>query len=75
MSSAFVEWAAPEVLRRARPSVIVVRSRMRSKPKLLTGIAIFDNQQTISRIPDADDPRDSAIDAVNLTRDIWQAPL
>src|SRR5208282_1944621 len=39
-SNAFVEWAASEALRRARPSVMVIRFGMRAKPKPFTGIAI-----------------------------------
>lgn len=74
-SNAFVEWAASEVLRRARPRGVVTCFGMRSKPKLFTGIAIFENQQTISPISDVDDPQGSAIDAVILARYIWQAAL
>jgi hypothetical protein len=72
-SNAFVEWAASEALRRARPRVVVARFGLRSKPKPFTGIAIFENQQRISTIPDVDDPNGSAIDAVILARYIWLA--
>jgi hypothetical protein len=48
---------------------------MRSKLKLFTGIAMLENQQTISPIPDVDDPQGSAIDAVILARYIWEAAL
>jgi len=74
-SNAFVEWAASEALRRARPRVVVARFGLRSKPKPFTGIAIFENQQSISSIPDVDDPNGSAIDAVILARYIWLAAL
>jgi len=74
-SNAFVEWAASEALRRARPRGVIARFGMRSKPKLFTGIAIFENQQTINPIPDVDDPEGSAIDAVILARYIWEAVL
>lgn len=72
-SNAFVEWAASEALRRARPRVLVARFGMRSKPKLFTGIAIFENQHTISSLPDVDDPENSAIDAMMLARYVWLA--
>ena len=72
-SNAFVEWAASEVLRRARPRTIVARFGMRSKPKPFTSIAIFENQQRISSLPDVDDPENSAIDAVILARYVWLA--
>jgi hypothetical protein len=72
-SNAFVEWAASEAIRRARPRTIVARFGMRSKPKPFTSIAIFENQQRISTLPDVDDPENSAIDALILARYIWLA--
>ncbi|MGA3264085.1 MAG: hypothetical protein ABSC47_08580 [Terracidiphilus sp.] len=72
-SSAFVEWAASEALRRARPRTIVARFGMRSKPKPFTSIAIIENQQKVSTLPDVDDPENSAIDAVILARYAWLA--
>jgi hypothetical protein len=72
-SSAFVEWTASEALRRARPRTIVARFGMRSKPKPFTSIAIFENQQKVSSLPDVDDPENSAIDAVILARYAWLA--
>jgi len=70
-SNAFVEWAASEALRRARPPVMVIRFGMRSKPKPFTSIAIFENQQRVSSLPDVDDPENSAIDAAILARYVW----
>jgi hypothetical protein len=74
-SNAFVEWAASEVLRRARPRVVVARFGLRSRPKPFTGIAIFENQQRISTLPDVDDPSGSAADAAILARYIWLAAM
>jgi hypothetical protein len=70
-SNAFVEWAASEAIRRARPRTIVARFGMRSKPKPFTSIAVFENQQRISSLPDEDDPENSAIDAAILARYVW----
>jgi hypothetical protein len=70
-SNSFVEWAASEALRRARPRVMVVRFGMRSKPKPFTSIAVFENQQRISSLPDVDDPENSAVDALILARYVW----
>jgi len=70
-SNAFVEWAATEALRRARPRTIIARFGMRSKPKPFTSIAVFENQHKISSVPDVDDPENSAIDAVILARYVW----
>jgi hypothetical protein len=67
-SNAFVQWAANEAIRRARPRVLIARFGMRAKPKPFTGIAIFENQQRISALPDVDDPQGSALDAVVLAR-------
>lgn len=70
-SNAFVEWAASEALRRARPRVMVARFGLRSKPKPFTSIAIFENQQRISTLPDVDDREGSAVDALILARYVW----
>lgn len=72
-SNSFVEWTAAEVLRRARPRTIVARFGMRIKPKPFTSIAIFENQQKVSTVPDVDDPENSAIDAAILARYTWLA--
>ena len=67
-SNAFVQWGATEAIRRARPQVLFARFGMRAKPKPFTGIAIFENQQHVSALPDVDDPQGSAIDANILAR-------
>ena len=72
-SNAFVEWAICEALRRARPQAVIARFGMRYKPKLFTSIAIFENQQRISSLPDVVDPENSAIDAAILARYAWLA--
>jgi hypothetical protein len=72
-SNSFVEWTAAEVLRRARPRTVVARFGMRSKPKPFTSIAIFENQQKVSSLPDVDDPENSAIDAAMLAHYVWLA--
>jgi hypothetical protein len=72
-SNSFVEWSASEAIRRARPRVLFARFGLRAKPKPFTGIAIFENQQRISTLPDADDPQGSAIDAEVLARYILHA--
>ena len=71
--NSFVEWTASEAIRRARPRVVIARFGMRIKPKPFTSIAIFENQQRVSSIPDADDPQGSAIDAAILARYVWLA--
>lgn len=70
-SNAFVQWAASEALRRARPRFLAARFGLRSKPKPFTSIAVFENQQKISALRDEDDPEGSALDALILARYIW----
>lgn len=70
-SNAFVQWAASEALRRARPRLMVTRFGLRTSPKPFTSIAIFENQGKISSLKDVPDPEGSAIDARILARYIW----
>jgi len=71
--SAFVEWASCEAMRRARPTALVARFGLRAKPKPFTGIAIFENQQQISNLPEVADAEGSATDALQLARYVWLA--
>jgi hypothetical protein len=74
-SNAFVQWAASEALRRARPRLIVGRFGLRSKPKPFTSIAIFENQRKINALSDIDDPEGSAVDALILARYVWLSAM
>jgi hypothetical protein len=74
-SNAFVEWAAAEVFRRARPRVLMARFGLRNKPKPFTSIAIFENQSQVSTVPDVPDPENSALDAAMLARYVWLSAL
>ncbi len=71
--NSFVEWGASEAFRRARPQFVVARFGMRYKPKPFSSIAIFENQDKVSTLPDQDDPTGSAADAVILTKYVWLA--
>jgi hypothetical protein len=66
LSSAFAQWTASEILRRARPRFLVTRFGLRNKPKPFTSIAVFENQAKVSPIPDTPDPENSAADAAIL---------
>lgn len=72
---AFVQWAAAEAFRRARPPVLIGRFGLRNKPKPFTSIAIFENQSRVSTAPDVPDPENSAADAAMLARYIWLSTL
>lgn len=70
-SNSFVEWASVEAIRRARPTLVAARFGLRSKPKPFTSVAILENQEKVSPLPDIDDPEGSAVDAAILAPYIW----
>jgi hypothetical protein len=71
--NSFVEWAASEAFRRARPSLVAARFGMRSKPKPFTGVAVFENPDQVNPLPAVDDPEGSSLDAQMLALYIWLA--
>lgn len=71
--NSFVEWAASEAFRRARPSLVVARFGVRSKPKPFTGVAVFDNPDRVNPLPAVDDFEGSAVDAQMLALYVWLA--
>ena len=71
--NAFVEWAASEAFRRARPSFLAAQFGVRSKPKPFTGVAVFDNPDLVNPLPAVDDLAGSAIDAQMLALYVWLA--
>lgn len=71
--NSFVEWAASEALRRARPSLVAARFGMRSRPKPFTGVAVFENPDQVNPLPAVDDPEGSSLDAQMLALYVWLA--
>jgi hypothetical protein len=71
--NSFVEWAASEAFRRARPSFLAARFGVRSKPKPFTGVAVFDNPDQVNPLPSVDDFEGSAVDAQMLALYVWLA--
>jgi len=71
--NAFVQWAANEAFRRARPRVLVACFGTRNKPKAFTSIAILEDQEHTSPLPNTADPEGSAVDAQILARYVWLA--
>jgi hypothetical protein len=71
--NSFVEWAASEALRRARPSFLAAQFGVRTKPKPFTGVAVFDNPDQVNPLPAADDLPGSARDAQMLALYVWLA--
>jgi hypothetical protein len=71
--NSFVEWAASEAFRRARPSFLAARFGVRAKPKPFTGVAVFDNPDQVNPLPAVDDLQGSAVDAQMLALYVWLA--
>ncbi|MGD0223215.1 MAG: hypothetical protein ABSF71_12825 [Terriglobia bacterium] len=71
--NSFVEWAASEAFRRARPSFLAAQFGIRSKPKPFTGVAVFDNPDQVNPLPAVDDLPGSAVDAQMLALYVWLA--
>jgi hypothetical protein len=69
--NSFVEWAASEALRRARPRFLAARFSVRSKPKPFTAVAVFENPNQVNPLPAVDDYPGSASDAEILAAYIW----
>jgi len=73
--NSFVEWAASEALRRARPRFLAARFSVRSKPKPFTGVAIFEDPDRVNPLPTVDDNLGSAVDAEILAAYIWLSAI
>jgi hypothetical protein len=69
--NSFVQWAASEAFRRARPSFLAAQFGVRSKPKPFTGVAVFDNPDQVNPLPAVDDLPGSAVDAQMLALYVW----
>jgi len=72
-SNSFVEWAASEAFRRARPRFLVARFGVRNKPKPFTSVVVFENQDKVNPLPSVEDPAGSALDAQMLALYTWLA--
>jgi hypothetical protein len=74
-SNSFVQWAASEAFRRARPRFLAARFGVRSKPKPFTAVAVFENPDQVNPLPAVDDLPGSAVDAQILALYIWLAAV
>jgi hypothetical protein len=71
--NAFVEWAASEAFRRARPSFLVAHFGVRSKPKPFTAVVLFENPDQLNPLPSVEDLPGSSVDAQMLALYVWLA--
>ena len=71
--NSFVEWAASEAFRRARPTFLVAHFGVRSKPKPFTSVVVFENPDQINPLPPVEDLPGSALDTQMLALYTWLA--
>ena len=71
--NSFVEWAASEAFRRARPAFLVAQFGVRNKPKPFTGVVLFENPEKLNPLPPVPDLQGSAVDAEMLALYVWLA--
>jgi len=72
INNTFVEWAAVQAVRRARPSVAVVGFGIRNKIKPFSSLLIYADQETTSPIPSQMDTLGSYVDLEVFYQYIWQ---
>lgn len=71
--NSFVEWAASEAFRRARPSFLTAHFGVRNKPKPFTGVVLFENPDQLNPLPSVEDLPGSSVDAQMLALYVWLA--
>jgi hypothetical protein len=72
INNTFVEWAAVQGIRRARPAVTLISYGIRNKVKPFTGLLIFADQDTSTPIPTQADMLGSYVDLEIFHQYIWQ---
>ena len=72
INNTFVEWAAVQAIRRARPSVAVIAFGIRNKVKPFSSLLIYANQETTTPIPTQMDTLGTYVDLEVFYQYIWQ---
>ncbi len=72
INNTFVEWAATQAIRRARPSVAVIGFGIRNKVKPFSSLLIYANQETTTPIPTQMDTLGTYVDLEVFYQYIWQ---
>jgi hypothetical protein len=72
LNNTFVEWAAIQAIRRARPSVEAIAFGIRNKIKPFSGLLIYADQEKVNPIPTQMDMLGSYVDLEILYQYIWQ---
>ena len=72
INNTFVEWAAIQAVRRARPSLMAIGFGIRNKIKPFSSLLIYADQQTSNPIPNQADTLGSYVDLEVFHEYIWQ---
>ena len=72
INNTFVEWAAIQVIRRARPSAMLVSFGVRNKLKPFSSMLMYSDQQTASPVPEQMDSLGTYVDLEVFYQYIWQ---
>lgn len=72
LNNTFVEWAAIQAIRRARPSVQAVAFGIRNKIKPFSGLLIYADQDRVNPIPSQMDMLGSYVDLEIFYQYVWQ---
>ncbi len=72
INNTFVEWAAVQAVRRARPSLAVIGFGVRNKIKPFTSLLIYADQQSTTPIPNQMDALGSYVDLEIFHQYLWQ---
>jgi hypothetical protein len=72
INNTFVEWAAIEAIRRARPSAMLVSFGVRSKLKPFSSMLVYSDQETASPVPDQMDSLGTYVDLEIFYQYVWQ---
>lgn len=72
INNTFVEWAAVQAVRRARPSITIVDFGIRNKVKPFSSLLIYADQEKASPIPTQMDSLGSYVDLEVFYQYVWQ---
>jgi hypothetical protein len=72
VNNTFVEWAAVQAIRRARPSVMILGFGIRNKIKPFSSLLIYADQDAVNQVPTQMDSLGSYVDLEIFCQYIWQ---
>lgn len=72
LNNTFVEWAAVQAVRRARPSLVIAGFGVRNKVKPFSSMLIYADQEKVSPIPSQMDTLGTYVDLEVFYQYIWQ---